>query len=61
VQLKLHRDCESRMQIVQSGLEHSVGKLGESYLWMVDCRSSKIDRDGKGATNLQKILEYILK
>jgi hypothetical protein len=27
----------------QSGLEHSVGKLEESCIWMVDCRASTVD------------------
>ena len=49
------------MQIVQSGLEHTMEKLGESYLWMVDCRSSIVDKDGRDASEVPKLLEYILK
>jgi hypothetical protein len=49
------------VQIVQSGLEHNVGKLGESYLWMVDYRSSTIDGDVRGATMVPKTLEHILR
>jgi hypothetical protein len=61
LQSELHRNCKSCVQIVQSSLEHSVGKLGESCLWMVDCRSSTKDGDGRGATEVPKILEHILR
>jgi hypothetical protein len=61
LQSELHRNSESRVQIVQSGLEHSVGRLEESCLWMVDCRSSTVDGDGRGATEVPKILEHILR
>jgi hypothetical protein len=61
LQSELHRNYESCVQIVQSSLKHSMGKLGESCLWMVDCKSSIVDGDGRGATEVPKILEHILR
>ena len=38
-----------------------MGSLEESCLWMVDCRLSTIDGNGKGATEVPKILECIMR
>ena len=38
-----------------------MGRLEESCLWMVDYRSSTVNGDGRGATEVPKILEHILR
>jgi hypothetical protein len=51
---------KSRVQIVQSSLEHSVEKLGENCLWMTNCKTTIVDGGGTGAIEVPKILEQIL-
>jgi hypothetical protein len=60
VQFDVHQGCTSHVQIMKSILDNNMDKLNESYMWMVDCRCSAVDRGAIGAVDVSKTLEHIL-
>jgi hypothetical protein len=60
VHSEVKRNCQSHVHIMTSVLELPTGKLQESCLWMVDCRSATMAGGATGAVNIAKLLQHIL-
>jgi hypothetical protein len=54
------RNCQSHVQIMASVLELPTGKLQESCLWMVDCRSAAVEGSTTDAVDIAKVLQHII-
>jgi hypothetical protein len=57
---KVKRNCQSHVQIMASVLELPTGKLQESCLWMVDCRSAAVEGSTTDAVDIAKVLQHII-